>query len=310
MKLMKLPFTKMLALGVASLLTVGAAHAQDLLTLSADGSVGEYTTSGGLVNASLITGLSNAQAFDLSGNSLIVSNQGANTIQTYALTGSGATLTATETGSFAGPGNEYGVTTIGGNIYVASYGAGSVTEYSPTGTVLGTLTGLGGPVGLSTDGTNLFVGQIGSNVVGEYTSSLAPVNASLVTGFSAYGVTVNGSDIFTINNSGSTTIGEFTLSGTAVNSTLITNSQQYGNTLAFDGSGDLYASYWGGTGVDEYAVSGGSATLVGSSPLVSEIHLNGVAFLPAAVPEPSTWAMLLGGLGLLAFCARMRRTQV
>ncbi len=37
------------------------------------------------------------------------------------------------------------------------------------------------------------------------------------------------------------------------------------------------------------------------------IGLDNVVFQAAPVPEPSTYAMMLGGLGLLAFMARRKR---
>jgi PEP-CTERM motif len=37
------------------------------------------------------------------------------------------------------------------------------------------------------------------------------------------------------------------------------------------------------------------------------IGLDNVVFQTSAVPEPSTYAMMLGGLGLLAFMARRKR---
>jgi hypothetical protein len=77
---------------------------------------------------------------------------------------------------------------------------------------------------------------------------------------------------------------------------------QYGSGVLVDGS-DLYVSSYGGNEIGEYTTSGGT---LNANLIMGVGGINAIVL----VPEPSTWAMLLGGLGLLAFCVRTRRTLV
>ncbi len=54
--------------------------------------MGEYTTSGATVNASLITGLDEPEGISVSGSDIFVTNLGSNTVGEY--TTSGATVNA------------------------------------------------------------------------------------------------------------------------------------------------------------------------------------------------------------------------
>jgi hypothetical protein len=111
------------------------------------GTISEYTTSGTLVNASLISGLNNHPfgiAID-SGNLYIASREGG-TVGEY--TESGATVNASLISGLNGP---VGVAIVGGNMYVSSYGSGSVGEYTLSGTAVNTSLiphDLNGPYGI------------------------------------------------------------------------------------------------------------------------------------------------------------------
>jgi uncharacterized membrane protein YfcA len=52
-----------------------------------DGTIGEYTTAGDVVNASLIIGLSNPYAVAVCGSNLFVANNGTRTIGVYTTSG-------------------------------------------------------------------------------------------------------------------------------------------------------------------------------------------------------------------------------
>jgi hypothetical protein len=73
---------------VVLLLSTGAARAQVFVT--GVGTIGEYTTSGATVNASLVSGLSNPIGIAVSGPDLFVANSAAGAIGEY--TTSGATV--------------------------------------------------------------------------------------------------------------------------------------------------------------------------------------------------------------------------
>jgi hypothetical protein len=71
------------------------------------------------------------------------------------------------------------------------------------------------------------------------------------------------------------------------------------DTVVYDGAA---LGSWNVTGVG--IAVGGEDSGITSSAQITSITLPGVAL---AVPEPSSWALLLSGVGLLAF-RRMRRT--
>jgi hypothetical protein len=78
------------------------------------------------------------------------------------------------------------------------------------------------------------------------------------------------------------------------------------------------------TGASSISVDGGLAFASGTLSLAQRTAISGVGFGSngasgtfsnfilsnniVAVPEPSTWAMVLGGFGMLIFFQRMRRT--
>jgi hypothetical protein len=120
------------------------------------GYIGEYTTSGATVNASLVSGLDNT------GGHVINS----------------------------------GYLTIAGNdIFVANRFSGTIGEYTTSGTTVNAslVSGLDGPDGLAVVGNDIFIVNDGSYqfnspiafTIGEYTTSGATVNAPLISGLDA-----------------------------------------------------------------------------------------------------------------------------
>ena len=68
--------------------TCPTARGQDIFVANvASGTIGEYTTSGATVNASLVSGLTNPAGIAVSGSDLFVVNQGSGTIGEYTTTG-------------------------------------------------------------------------------------------------------------------------------------------------------------------------------------------------------------------------------
>lgn len=116
--------------------------------------ISEYTTSGTLVNADLIT-INNNVPFGLavSGADIFVANGQDN----------------------------------------STAGSGSISEYTTSGQLVNAslVSGLNEPYGLAVYGSDIFVANHGSGTIGEYTTSGETVNASLVTGLSGpFGIVV------------------------------------------------------------------------------------------------------------------------
>jgi len=153
---------------------------------SGSGTIGEYTTSGTPVNASLITGLTGPSGIAVSGSNLFVvngnfgNNQG--TIGEY--TTSGTTVSAS---LITGLNSPFGIAVAGSNLFVTNNAIGTIGEYTTAGVTVNPalITGLSDPFGIAVAGSNLFVANGGGGVggsIGEYTTSGATVNASLVMG--------------------------------------------------------------------------------------------------------------------------------
>src|SRR5580704_11809196 len=93
------------------------------------GTIGEYTSAGATVNASLISGLPDPIGVAISGSDLFVANGSAGTIGEY--TTSGATVNAS---LVSGLNNPSGIAISGSDLFVTNNGAGD------TGTTLGEYT--------------------------------------------------------------------------------------------------------------------------------------------------------------------------
>jgi len=156
-----------------------AVSASDVFVLNISGdSIGEYTTSGTTVNASLVTGLNQSPSYlAISGSELFIANAGNGTIGEYTL---GST-------------------------------PGTIASSKPA-----LISGLVGPQAIAASGADLFVTSgATTNMVGEYTTSGGIVNASLVTGLTnAFAIAISGSNLYVANDTASGSIGEYTLGST------------------------------------------------------------------------------------------------
>src|ERR1035441_7352704 len=106
--------------------------------------IGEYTTAGATVNASLITGLSYPEGIAISGNDLFVVNS-PSSVGEYTTTG--ATINASLISGLYEP---YGIAISGNDLFVEN-NLYSIGKYTTTGaTVNATLiSGLNGPAGIA-----------------------------------------------------------------------------------------------------------------------------------------------------------------
>jgi hypothetical protein len=194
-----------------------------------ENSIDEYTTSGTLVQSSLITGLNGPSYIVVSGTNLFVANTGSGTIAEY--TTSGAAVNASLVSGLNSP---VGLAVSGGNLFVANAGSGTIGEYTTSGAIVNTnlITGLNTPEGLAVSGSYLFVqtaAGTANGTIGEYTTSGAIVNTNLITGLgnqTGGSMVVDGSELF-INYRGDSygngSVYEFTL-GTTPGTVTSTNT--------------------------------------------------------------------------------------
>jgi hypothetical protein len=181
-------FTLLLGATGICAMPASARGGQIFVMNSGNGTIGEYTTSGATVNASLITGFYPVGAA-VSGGDLFVTKFISGTIGEY--TTSGATLNASLITGLTSPDD---ICVLGGNLFVASQGDNSIGEYTTSGATVNAslVTGLSSANypnivrGIVASGGNLFVDLGGPTNppgwIGEYTTSGATVNASLITG--------------------------------------------------------------------------------------------------------------------------------
>jgi len=146
--------------------------------------IGEYSTSGASISASLISGLDDPLSLASDGNGhLFEANFGNNTIGEYST--SGATINAS---LISGLNNPHQMVLDGnGDLFVANLaGTGTIGEYNATtgATISASLiSGLGGNGSLAFDGNgDLFVAT-SNGTIGEYNATTgAAIHASLVSG--------------------------------------------------------------------------------------------------------------------------------
>jgi hypothetical protein len=192
--------------------------------------VGEYTTSGKTVNASLISGITGITGIVVSGNDLFFSGF---TVEEYTTSGTlvNRSLVAVRGSSIAISGSDLFVSTENNS---TDPDTGYVGEYTTSGATVNAslITGLNGPQGLAVSGSHLFVVNYYDATIGDYLTTGAVVKATLVKGTpSALNnptmMAAAGSDLFITNYtnsvSSSNAIAEYTTSGGTVNTFLVPN---------------------------------------------------------------------------------------
>ena len=220
-------------------------------------SIGQYTTSGGTVHSTLVSGLNAPYGIATDGSFVYVVNTGSGTIGKYTTSGTlvSASLVSLLTSA--------GALAISGNNLFVAYTNGAVGEWTTSGALVHQFLLSGFSSGISAlaiSGNNLFVAG-GNGTIGEYTTSGGTLNASLVTGLTegAYGMAATSSQLFVA---------------------------QYGNAQLNAGSGSVY----------EYNLGApGTVTSANTSFITGLYEPHDIAVI-APVPEPSTWALLAGSL--------------
>lgn len=138
------------------------------------GTIAELTTSGYVVNQTLITNLSEPAGIAISGTNIFVSNSLSDKIGEY--TTSGQTINASLITGLSGPA---GIAISGTNLYVVNYFSGTISEYSTSGQLINPalITNLSYPFGLALN----FVPQLNAapaTAIGNQTALYYPIWAS------------------------------------------------------------------------------------------------------------------------------------
>ncbi len=176
-----------------------------------DGSIGEYTTSGAVVNASLVAGLPiNTTALAVSGGDIFV-------------TGSSGTVEYTTSGVLVNsqllPVGGSGILVSGNDLFITT--GNSIGEYTKSGITVNAslVTGLDDPEGIAISGENLFVvnqggdsGNMGN--VAEYNATTgATINAALIGGLKGpNAIAISGGNLFV---TGENIVGEYPAGGSS-----------------------------------------------------------------------------------------------
>jgi hypothetical protein len=136
--------------------------------------VGEYSTSGLVENASLVQSYY-PEGIAVQGNNLFML-RGQGDMYEYGVSNATVTSTTYLTGVHVGQ-TASALEIVGSTMYVAQYGDGNLTgvisEFDTSGNPINSqfITDLDGPVSIANAGTDLFVVNSTASVVGEYTTS-------------------------------------------------------------------------------------------------------------------------------------------
>ncbi len=228
------------------------------------GYIGEVTTSGQVLNASLISGLDviNAEALAVSGSNLFVAVPSASDSGDVAGVSEYTTAGDLENFAFAfGPGTPGAMAVSGSNLFFTD--GNGIEEYSTNGTAIRTPLAPSLTAGnFAVSGIDLFAVSVpefsNSGVVEEFNNSGTLVNDNLASGITdPTAVAVSGNDLFALDFGFSNTsvVAEYTTDGTVINASLIPNlTDPVG--IAISGN-DIFIADAGADVVGEYTTSGG-----------------------------------------------------
>ena len=99
------------------------AQGQIFVTTNYTSTIGEYTTSGATVNASLVSGLNGPEGIAVSGGNLYVTNTGGTTIGKYTTSGTTGDARRSRVSNIP-----TALAVSGGNLFVANHGTNTIGE--------------------------------------------------------------------------------------------------------------------------------------------------------------------------------------
>ncbi len=219
------------------------------------GTVGAYNTSGGPVNANLVTGLIYPQGVATSGGHVFVVDNRAGTVGEY----DGITGAPVNASLISGLVDPSGIAIDDTTLYVTTNletsGGAKVVEYKTDGTLVNgaLITGLTDPEGIAVADGYIYVSDLYTGTVGKYTITGTPVNIALVSGLQEpNGLAVSGSDLYVCSPQAQT-IYKYTTTGAPEISWTVANGFPVG--LAIFGSNVLVTDQ-DGYSVREYTSAG------------------------------------------------------
>jgi len=267
-------------------ISVTLTGAGQLFVGRASGIIGKYdATTGSVINAAFISGLSGASPLAIAGNILYVGNGSNQTVGEYsALTGAVINpnfITGTSSLALMISNNQLFVDT-GSVIRQYNAATGALINANFISGPKGQINGLA----LSGNGIYLIDGDF--NLVGKYDATTgAAINASFVTGLDVpYGITASGNNLY-VANALSNVVGKYdATTGAALNTNFIPGLNYPRAPLIFNNC-LLVANYYGNS-IGEYSAVTGAA--INSSFIAGVSSPLSIAFLPTVTSAPSDLA--------------------
>ncbi len=182
--------------------------------------IGKYTITGQTINANLIQTPPLPSSIVADGDALFVANFDGG-VSEY--TTAGLTVNSTLIGGFTNPS---GIALVGSSLFVEDFGAGTVGQFSTTGTAIAPLliTGLDQPFTLAASDDDLYVAT--RTTISEYTTSGSLVRANLIGSFGdIQSIAFANSTLYVLDGL-SETVGAYSADGTPISANLITGLQQ------------------------------------------------------------------------------------
>lgn len=243
-----------------------------------------------------------AQAVDL-----LYVTLGNNTIVRYNTTGNNGTAIAATAAVFANTNlnNPSGLAIdAADNLYASNASGNTISKFNAAGAYLGNITSnLVSPRGLAVDASGkLYAANLGSSTISKFNSSGTYIS-NVATNLSfPLGLALDASGNLYASNAGDGTISKFNAAGTYLGNISLNLAGPVG--LAFDTSGNLYAANDSNSTISKFDPSGTFLTSwsTGSGPRF-------LAFQPAIVPEPSTYALATIATGVMALIASRRKAR-
>lgn len=291
--MMKTQWVAVLCLLCAGVMQSETAQGLEVLYISGYGQGTLSTINSSGIESLVQSGFVNPEglAFDGAGDLYLISGHGPNGAQTISKITPDGHATTFASGIF---GNDLAFDK-NGNLYVTT--VSSVVKITPAGVATTFVSGLSGASGLAFDKSgNLYVANFDGGSVSEVTPS--GIVSTFATGFNTpVGLAFdNKGDLF-VSDANAHSITEITPGGVrstiysipAINGDLPDGNIFDPRGMAFDKNGDLFVSVFSDLALFEFDEDGGFRRFAISSTA------NWIAFGPSAVPEPSTWAMMLIG---------------